>query len=92
MYHVTVYRLVILPIDENVIIRDLGQTVLGPQIFGSLVKVVLAQFGHGTFLLPKVLVCVESFWMELHPILNLRTVEVDLFSAHSHFTYGIIYL
>ena len=50
MCHVSIDRLVILPIDENVLIGYLRRTVLGPQFLGGLVKVVINQFSPGTSL------------------------------------------
>ena len=44
MHQVTVDRLVSLPIDKNVLIGDIGRTVLGPHFLGGLVKVILYDF------------------------------------------------
>ena len=50
MYHAAVDQLIIFTINENALIGYLGWTVLGPQLLGSLVKVILTQFGPGTSL------------------------------------------
>ena len=50
MCHVAVDRLVILPIDDNILIGDLRITVLGPQLFGGLVIVIITQISPGTSL------------------------------------------
>ena len=42
--------------------------------------------------LPRVVVCAEHFWKTLHLILNLRTVEVDMFYGFICYPYVIIYL
>ena len=47
MCHIAVWCLVILPIDQNVLIRDLVWTVLETKFLVSLVKVILAQSALG---------------------------------------------